>query len=208
MSYKKSKKEDTNLARRKRMYAEYLQNRKKYPLPFDAYEIHHKDFNKTNIHTSNLKILTPKEHDRLHDEHNEGVRRAAEKREEKLDKIRERQKERKKKRKRRIISLLIVLSLIGILIFFLFLLKSPEGGLPSLGYVTIGRNYVYPEDISTLEKANEICDLRCGKPANSVETNFPLHFITCYCEGKKYFVDTRILEDLSSQEIGMREKNQ
>lgn len=206
---KKSKKEDTGLAERKRVYAEYLQNRNKYPLPFDAYEVHRKNFDKTNKHTDNLQLLTPKEHDRIHDEHNEKIRRAAEKLEEKLEKIKERQKERKKKRKKKIISFLFVLVLISILIFIFFLIfKSPKGEFPSLGYITIGKNYIYPEDISTLEKANEICILRCQESFESVVTNFPLHFITCYCKGKKYFVDTRILEDLSSQEVGRREKNQ
>ena len=147
----KSKKEDTGLVQRKRIYAEYLQNRAKYPLPFDAYEVHHKDFNKTNNHTDNLKLLTPKEHDRIHDEHNEGIRRAAEKIAEKLEKIKEKQRERKKKRKKKIISFLVVLALIGILVFIFFLtFKSPKGEFPSLGYITIGKNYIYPEDISTI----------------------------------------------------------
>ena len=203
---KKSKKENDNLAHKQRAYADYLLNRNKYPLPFDAYEIHHQDFDKKNKHTDNLKILTPRAHDWIHDEHEEKLKRRAEKIEERLEKIKERQRERNKKKKRKIISLLVVLSLAGVLILFLLLtsIKYPK----SVGYATIGKNYVYPEDISTLEKANEICNLRCIKPANSVVTNFPLHFITCYCEGKKYFVDTRTLEDLSSQEITSREKNQ
>jgi len=215
---KKSKKERDNLAHRQRAYAEYLLNRKKYPLPFGAYEIHHEDFDKKNKRTDNLKILTPRAHDWIHDEHEEKLRRRAEKIEERLAKIKERQKERDKKKKRKIISLLVVLSLAGILILFLLLtsVKSPksagyvtsggEGELTSLGYATIGKNYVYPEDISTLEKANEICGLRCEESFESVVTNFPLHFMTCYCKGKKYFVDTRTLEDLSSQEIASREK--
>ena len=212
MSTKKRKKENLGFLRRRKVYAEYLLRRDKYPLPFNAYEVHHKDFNQKNFHTDNLQLLTPKEHDRLHDEHNEGLRRAAEKIEERLEKIKEIQKEKRKKKKRKIISFLVVLALIGILISFLFLtFKSPEGelpSLPSLGYITIGKNYAYPEDISTIEKANEICILRCQESFESVVTNFPLHFITCYCGEKKYFVDTRILEDLSSQEVGMREKNQ
>jgi len=212
MSTEKRKKETLGFIRRRKVYAEYLQRRDKYPLPFNAYEIHHKDFNNANFHTDNLQLLTPKEHDRLHDEHNEGLRRAAEKIEEKLDKIREIQKERRKKRKKkRIISFLVVMALAGVLILFLSLtFKSPKGEseLPSLGYITIGKNYVYPEDISTMEKATEICSLRCMESFESVVANFPLHFITCYCKGKKYFVDTRTLEDLSSQEIAKREKNQ
>jgi len=217
---KKSKKENDNLAHKQRAYADYLLNRNKYPLPFDAYEIHHQDFDKKNKHTDNLKILTPRAHDWIHDEHEEKLKRRAEKIEERLEKIKHRQRERNKTKKTKIISLLVVLSLAGVLILFLLLtsIKYPksvgyaisgeESELTPLGYATIGKNYVYPEDISTLEKANEICNLRCIKPANSVVTNFPLHFITCYCEGKKYFVDTRTLEDLSSQEITSREKNQ
>jgi hypothetical protein len=206
---KTSKKEHTGLIKRKRMYAEYLQNRDKYPLPFDAYEIHNKDFNKKNNHIINLKILTPKEHDRLHEEHNAGLRRAAEKIEERLDKIKEIQKERNRKnKKKKIISILAVMAIVGILILLLFLFKSPQNESHSLGYITIGNSYYYPQDISTLEKATETCGLRCQKPANSVETNFPLHFITCYCEDGKYFVDTRTLEDLTSQEIANREKTQ
>ena len=209
MPTEKRKKENVGFLRRRKMYAEYLLRRDKYPLPFDAYEVHHKDFNNKNFHTDNLQLLTPKEHNRLHDEHNEGLRRAAEKIEERLEKIKAIQKERQKKRKRKIILFLFVLAIIGILIFILFLTsKSPKGELPSLGYITIGNSYVYPEDISTLEKANEICTLRCRESFESVVTNFPLHYITCYCKGKKYFVDTRILEDLTSQEVGMREKNQ
>jgi hypothetical protein len=207
---KKLKKEHTGLIKRKRMYAEYLQNRDKYPLPFDAYEIHNKDFNKTNNHTGNLKIVTPREHDRLHEEHNEGLRRAAEKIEERLDKIREIQKERnkKKRKKNKIISFLIVIALVGILILFLIIIKSPKDESHSLGYITIGNSYNYPADISTLEKATEICNLRCQNSSKSVETNFPLHFITCYCDEWKYFVDTRTLEDITSQEVANREKNQ
>jgi predicted nucleic acid-binding Zn ribbon protein len=209
MPTEKRKKENVGFLRRRKVYAEYLLRRDKYPLPFNAYEVHHKDFNNKNFHTDNLQLLTPKEHNRLHDEHNEGLRRAAEKIEERLEKIKEIQKERKKKRKKKIISFLVVLALIGILILILFLTsKSPKGELPSLGYITIGNSYIYPEDISTLEKANEICTLRCRESFESVVTNFPLHYITCYCKGKKYFVDTRILEDLTSQEIGERERNQ
>jgi hypothetical protein len=214
---KKRKRENLGFIRRRKIYAEYLLRRDKYPLPFDAYEVHHKDFNNSNFHTDNLQLITPKEHDRLHDEHNEALRRKAEKIEEQLDKIREiNKRNEKKKKKNRVISVLIVMILAGVLIMFLSLVfKSPTsnavsegGGIPSLGYATIGKNYVYPADISTMEKATETCNLRCINPANSVVTNFPLHYITCYCEGVKYFVDTRTLEDISSQEIASREKTQ
>lgn len=54
---------------RKRAYHIYLENRNKYPLPYSAYEVHHIDFDKTNNKVSNLQILTPTEHDKLHEEH-------------------------------------------------------------------------------------------------------------------------------------------
>jgi hypothetical protein len=54
---------------RKRAYHIYLENRDKYPLPYSAYEVHHIDFDKTNNKVSNLQILTPTEHDKLHEEH-------------------------------------------------------------------------------------------------------------------------------------------
>lgn len=53
---------------RKRAYHIYLENRDKYPLPYSAYEVHHIDFDKTNNKVSNLQILTPTEHDKLHEE--------------------------------------------------------------------------------------------------------------------------------------------
>lgn len=43
-------------------YKIYLKDRKKYPLPFEEYEIHHKDGDKLNNNPDNLLILTPEEH--------------------------------------------------------------------------------------------------------------------------------------------------
>jgi hypothetical protein len=99
--------------------------------------------------------------------------------------------------------------LVVVLIFFLSLMYKPsKNGPPALGYITIGQSYNYPDDISTFEKATETCNLRCQNVSKSVVTNFPLYYITCYCDNGKYFVDTRTLEDLTSQEIARREKNQ
>jgi hypothetical protein len=58
---------------RKRAYHIYLENRDKYPLPYSAYEVHHIDFDKTNNKVSNLQILTPSEHDKLHEEHDKNI---------------------------------------------------------------------------------------------------------------------------------------
>lgn len=54
---------------RARAYHIYLENRKKYPLPYTAYEVHHIDFDKMNNKVSNLQILTPTEHDKVHKEY-------------------------------------------------------------------------------------------------------------------------------------------
>jgi len=45
----------------------YLKDRKKYPLPFEAYEVHHIDGDKNNNRMDNLAVLTPEEHDKAHD---------------------------------------------------------------------------------------------------------------------------------------------
>lgn len=45
----------------------YLKDRKKYPLPFEAYEVHHIDGDKTNNKMENLAVLTPEEHDKAHE---------------------------------------------------------------------------------------------------------------------------------------------
>jgi hypothetical protein len=44
----------------------YKYNRKKYPLPFYKYVVHHKDGNKLNNSISNLQILLPEEHGKIH----------------------------------------------------------------------------------------------------------------------------------------------
>lgn len=73
---------------RKRAYHIYLENRKKYPLPYSAYEVHHKDFNKKNNKVENLEILTPTEHDKLHEEQNKKEQKEKEELEErKLNRI-------------------------------------------------------------------------------------------------------------------------
>lgn len=52
----------------------YLCNRKKYPLPWKAYVVHHKDGNKHNNQLKNLEILTWNEHAEKHPhlQHHEG----------------------------------------------------------------------------------------------------------------------------------------
>lgn len=74
MTYKDERgyeRKHSNAVHRQRAYHHiYLKNRKKYPLPFSAYEVHHIDFDKTNNRMSNLAILTPEEHDKIHDEEN------------------------------------------------------------------------------------------------------------------------------------------
>lgn len=65
--YLRGKIEHTDLIHRQKAYRNiYLKNRDKYPLPFSKYVVHHKDFNKKNNKISNLKILTPEEHRRIH----------------------------------------------------------------------------------------------------------------------------------------------
>ena len=44
----------------------YIKNRKKYPLKYKEYEIHHKDGNKRNNALSNLEILSKEEHKKRH----------------------------------------------------------------------------------------------------------------------------------------------
>lgn len=69
--YKIEKEEE--FIHRKRAYHIYLENRNKYPLPYGAYEVHHIDFDKNNNKVSNLQILTPTEHDKIHEEKDKKV---------------------------------------------------------------------------------------------------------------------------------------
>jgi hypothetical protein len=78
--YQRTKQEHSNLVHRGRIYHVYLENRDKYPLPFSAYEIHHIDFDKTNNKVSNLAILTPTEHDDIHDEEKQRAKEDEERR--------------------------------------------------------------------------------------------------------------------------------
>lgn len=65
------KREPSNLVHRHRAYHHiYLENRKKYPLPFSAYEVHHIDGDKNNNRMDNLAVLTPEQHDKAHDDIN------------------------------------------------------------------------------------------------------------------------------------------
>ncbi len=59
----------SDLIHRQIAYKEiYLKDRKKYPLPFSHYVIHHKDRKKKNNHPSNLEILTEDEHNKIHED--------------------------------------------------------------------------------------------------------------------------------------------
>jgi len=71
MTYRDQKgyrREHSNAVHRHRAYHHiYLKNRKKYPLPFEAYEVHHIDWDKNNNRMDNLAVLTPEEHDDEHE---------------------------------------------------------------------------------------------------------------------------------------------
>ena len=58
---------------RNKMHPIYMKNRKKYPLPFSSYEVHHKDFNESNNKLSNLILLIPEEHEKIHSKEEERV---------------------------------------------------------------------------------------------------------------------------------------
>ena len=47
-------------------HKEYLAHPEKYPLPFGAYTVHHKDGCRTNNRPNNLEILSREEHKELH----------------------------------------------------------------------------------------------------------------------------------------------
>lgn len=65
--YEIKKPKHSNLAHRQIAYEKiYLKNRKKYPLPFSKYIVHHKDGDKKNNKIENLEILVPKEHENKH----------------------------------------------------------------------------------------------------------------------------------------------
>lgn len=65
--YKRGKIKHSDLIHRQIAYEYiYLKHREEYPLPFSKYEVHHKDMNKLNNDVSNLQIVTPKQHSKIH----------------------------------------------------------------------------------------------------------------------------------------------
>ena len=65
--YERGKLEHSDLIHRQIAYKQiYLKNKKKYPLEFGKYVVHHIDGNKRNNKISNLQILTKKEHEKIH----------------------------------------------------------------------------------------------------------------------------------------------
>lgn len=58
----------SDLIHRQKAYRNiYLKHREKYPLPFKKYVVHHINSNKKDNRISNLQILTPEEHEKIHD---------------------------------------------------------------------------------------------------------------------------------------------
>jgi len=65
--YKREKPSHSNLIHRQNAFKYiYLKNRDKYPLRFRYYQVHHKDGNKKNNHSSNLELLTREQHEAIH----------------------------------------------------------------------------------------------------------------------------------------------
>lgn len=65
--YEREEPVHSNLIHRKKAYTQiYLKNRDRYKLPFSEYVIHHIDGNKRNNKISNLMIMLPEEHEKLH----------------------------------------------------------------------------------------------------------------------------------------------
>jgi hypothetical protein len=61
------KNKHSNLVHRKKAHKYiYLPNKDKYKLPFSKYVVHHKDRDIHNNKISNLELLTPEEHERIH----------------------------------------------------------------------------------------------------------------------------------------------
>ena len=61
------KRKDSRLvSRREAFFGIFLPNKEKFKNPFSSYVVHHKDRNKLNNSISNLQILTPEEHGKLH----------------------------------------------------------------------------------------------------------------------------------------------
>jgi len=57
----------SNLEHRQVAYKEiYLKEKRKYPLPFSVYVVHHVDMNKCNNAVDNLELFTREEHEYLH----------------------------------------------------------------------------------------------------------------------------------------------
>ena len=65
--YLREGKSHSTLVHRKIAYNHiYKKNKDKFDHPFSYYQVHHKDHNKRNNHSSNLQIVTKEEHERIH----------------------------------------------------------------------------------------------------------------------------------------------